>query len=277
MLWSNDFLHCALWPLVERYLFPRWLLSTMWLEVCVFSLSEGLRLFTASKKWIWLSGQWTLALSKPLDNQHFRFSQDHSGSNPQVKRRANRSIRLFKSCCIHYTVRNIQSNGDINRIPLCWSRWWKPKTGFTRLRPTSESSVDSAERTRRSCTEETDIHYRFVFQWTRTLRIQLCAGRLCRRIRSHDCLSNRSWYVLTNIFISPPNVSSSKDSVRRKRQILPRKFSLTLDCRMQNQRGNVVGQMLYRNSLDCVQKVFRNEGIKGFYRGLGPQLIVGLS
>lgn len=44
--------------------------------------------------------------------------------------------------------------------------------------------------------------------------------------------------------------------------------------RMQNQRGNVVGQLLYKNSLDCVQKVFRNEGVRGFYRGLGPQLIV---
>ncbi|KZT27699.1 mitochondrial carrier [Neolentinus lepideus HHB14362 ss-1] len=43
--------------------------------------------------------------------------------------------------------------------------------------------------------------------------------------------------------------------------------------RMQNQRSTVVGQLLYKNSLDCVQKVFRNEGILGFYRGLGPQLI----
>ena len=43
---------------------------------------------------------------------------------------------------------------------------------------------------------------------------------------------------------------------------------------MQNQRSNVVGQMLYKNSLDCAQKIFRNEGVLGFYRGLGPQLIV---
>jgi solute carrier family 25 (mitochondrial aspartate/glutamate transporter), member 12/13 len=43
---------------------------------------------------------------------------------------------------------------------------------------------------------------------------------------------------------------------------------------MQNQRGNVVGQLLYENSMDCVRKVFRNEGALGFYRGLGPQLIV---
>jgi solute carrier family 25 (mitochondrial aspartate/glutamate transporter), member 12/13 len=42
---------------------------------------------------------------------------------------------------------------------------------------------------------------------------------------------------------------------------------------MQNQRGNVVGQLLYENSLDCVRKVFRNEGALGFYRGLGPQLV----
>jgi hypothetical protein len=44
---------------------------------------------------------------------------------------------------------------------------------------------------------------------------------------------------------------------------------------MQNQRSTVVGQMLYKNSIDCAQKIFRNEGFLGFYRGIGPQLIVG--
>lgn len=43
--------------------------------------------------------------------------------------------------------------------------------------------------------------------------------------------------------------------------------------RMQNQRSTVVGQMLYKNSVDCARKIFRNEGFIGFYRGLGPQLI----
>ncbi|KAF9515850.1 hypothetical protein BS47DRAFT_1381273 [Hydnum rufescens UP504] len=47
--------------------------------------------------------------------------------------------------------------------------------------------------------------------------------------------------------------------------------------RMQNQRSNVVGQLLYKNSLDCVQKVWRNEGFVGFYSGIGPQLIVQYS
>ena len=42
---------------------------------------------------------------------------------------------------------------------------------------------------------------------------------------------------------------------------------------MQNQRSTVVGQMLYKNSIDCAKKILRNEGFKGFYRGLGPQLI----
>ena len=44
---------------------------------------------------------------------------------------------------------------------------------------------------------------------------------------------------------------------------------------MQNQRSSVVGQLLYQNSIDCARKIFRNEGFLGFYRGLGPQLIVG--
>lgn len=43
---------------------------------------------------------------------------------------------------------------------------------------------------------------------------------------------------------------------------------------MQNQRSTIVGQLLYKNSLDCVKKVFRNEGFLGFYRGIGPQLVV---
>lgn len=43
---------------------------------------------------------------------------------------------------------------------------------------------------------------------------------------------------------------------------------------MQNQRSTVVGQMLYKNSLDCAKKILRNEGFRGFYRGIGPQLIV---
>jgi solute carrier family 25 aspartate/glutamate transporter 12/13 len=43
---------------------------------------------------------------------------------------------------------------------------------------------------------------------------------------------------------------------------------------MQNQRTTVVGQVLYKNSLDCARKILRNEGFLGFYRGLGPQLIV---
>ncbi|GAA5890987.1 hypothetical protein JCM6882_008874 [Rhodosporidiobolus microsporus] len=43
--------------------------------------------------------------------------------------------------------------------------------------------------------------------------------------------------------------------------------------RMQNQRSKVVGELLYKNSLDCVKKVYKNEGLTGFYRGLPPQLI----
>jgi len=45
--------------------------------------------------------------------------------------------------------------------------------------------------------------------------------------------------------------------------------------RMQNQRSTVVGQLLYKNSLDCVRKIIRNEGVFGFYSGIGPQLVVG--
>ena len=58
------------------------------------------------------------------------------------------------------------------------------------------------------------------------------------------------------------------DTISRSKLI---HFSVT---RMQNQRSTIVGQLLYKNSLDCVKKVFHNEGFLGFYRGLGPQLIV---
>jgi solute carrier family 25 (mitochondrial aspartate/glutamate transporter), member 12/13 len=43
--------------------------------------------------------------------------------------------------------------------------------------------------------------------------------------------------------------------------------------RMQNQRSSRVGEMLYKNSIDCAKKVFKNEGVKGFYSGVLPQLI----
>lgn len=66
------------------------------------------------------------------------------------------------------------------------------------------------------------------------------------------------------------------DSVSYSKKKTPRIIRLNYSpChRIQNQRTTVVGQVLYKNSLDCASKIFRNEGILGFYRGLGPQLIV---
>ncbi|KAJ3297930.1 mitochondrial aspartate-glutamate transporter agc1 [Blyttiomyces sp. JEL0837] len=43
--------------------------------------------------------------------------------------------------------------------------------------------------------------------------------------------------------------------------------------RMQNQRAKVVGELLYKNSIDCFKKVVKNEGVKGLYSGLLPQLL----
>ncbi|KAL5329422.1 hypothetical protein ACEPPN_002934 [Leptodophora sp. 'Broadleaf-Isolate-01'] len=43
--------------------------------------------------------------------------------------------------------------------------------------------------------------------------------------------------------------------------------------RMQNQRSSRVGEMLYKNSLDCAKKVIRNEGFRGLYSGVLPQLV----
>lgn len=43
---------------------------------------------------------------------------------------------------------------------------------------------------------------------------------------------------------------------------------------MQNQRSaSIVGELMYRNSMDCARKVIRHEGIFGLYRGLLPQLV----
>uniref|UniRef100_A0A914BUP8 EF-hand domain-containing protein n=1 Tax=Acrobeloides nanus TaxID=290746 RepID=A0A914BUP8_9BILA len=47
--------------------------------------------------------------------------------------------------------------------------------------------------------------------------------------------------------------------------------------RMQNQRtgstGSYVGEVFYKNSLDCFKKVVKFEGVMGLYRGLLPQII----
>lgn len=37
--------------------------------------------------------------------------------------------------------------------------------------------------------------------------------------------------------------------------------------RLQNQRGGLAGEIMYKNSLDCFWKVLRGEGIVGLYRG----------
>jgi solute carrier family 25 (mitochondrial aspartate/glutamate transporter), member 12/13 len=42
---------------------------------------------------------------------------------------------------------------------------------------------------------------------------------------------------------------------------------------MQNQRSSIVGELAYRNSIDCFKKVIRHEGVLGLYRGIVPQLI----
>jgi solute carrier family 25 (mitochondrial aspartate/glutamate transporter), member 12/13 len=43
--------------------------------------------------------------------------------------------------------------------------------------------------------------------------------------------------------------------------------------RMQNQRSSRVGEKLYTNSIDCARKVLRNEGFRGLYSGVLPQLV----
>ena len=43
--------------------------------------------------------------------------------------------------------------------------------------------------------------------------------------------------------------------------------------RMQNQRSSGVGHRLYDNSIDCFRKIVRNEGFRGLYAGVLPQLI----
>ncbi|VDM54948.1 unnamed protein product [Angiostrongylus costaricensis] len=44
--------------------------------------------------------------------------------------------------------------------------------------------------------------------------------------------------------------------------------------RMQNQRsGSFVGEVMYKNSLDCFKKVIKFEGLLGLYRGLLPQIV----
>ena len=43
--------------------------------------------------------------------------------------------------------------------------------------------------------------------------------------------------------------------------------------RMQNQRSTNPGARLYNNSLDCAKKIIKNEGFRGLYAGVLPQLV----
>lgn len=46
--------------------------------------------------------------------------------------------------------------------------------------------------------------------------------------------------------------------------------------RMQNQRGKgIVGQVMYKNGIECFQSVLKHEGVRGLYSGLVPQLVGG--
>ena len=90
----------------------------------------------------------------------------------------------------------------------------------------------------------------------------------------------QSRYVVLSLngnLTETPAFGSALDAVRlgyvRILYSIPNLFTFSV-VRMQNQRSTIVGQLLYKNSLDCVKKVLRNEGVLGFYRGLGPQLIV---
>ena len=37
--------------------------------------------------------------------------------------------------------------------------------------------------------------------------------------------------------------------------------------RLQNQRGSIAGEIMYKNSFDCFRKVIKFEGFRGLYRG----------
>lgn len=96
-------------------------------------------------------------------------------------------------------------------------------------------------------------------------------------LNSFSLLQSR--YVVLSVngnLTETPAFGSALDAVRfgyvRMLYSIPNSF--TFSVRMQNQRSTIVGQLLYKNSLDCVKKVLRNEGLLGFYRGLGPQLVV---
>ena len=45
---------------------------------------------------------------------------------------------------------------------------------------------------------------------------------------------------------------------------------------MQNQRKQIVGQVMYKNGIDCFKKVVQTEGVLGLYSGLLPQLVGGI-
>ena len=44
--------------------------------------------------------------------------------------------------------------------------------------------------------------------------------------------------------------------------------------RMQNQRGSIAGEIMYKHSFDCFVKVIKNEGFVGLYRGMGTPLLI---
>ncbi|OLL26796.1 Calcium-binding mitochondrial carrier protein Aralar1, partial [Neolecta irregularis DAH-3] len=114
------------------------------------------------------------------------------------------------------------------------------------------------------------------------------SGRLS--VSDFEKVVDASWREpLTSI--SKPRVKSKSDSASFLHDVAQSLYHFTLGAfagafgativypidliktRMQNQRSKVVGELLYKNSIDCAKKVITNEGVKGLYSGLLPQLV----
>lgn len=83
---------------------------------------------------------------------------------------------------------------------------------------------------------------------------------------SLSILSGVCWWRLVLPSVCSKTISLSTLSATGATAVYPIDLVKT---RMQNQRGSLPGEIMYRNSLDCFVKVVRNEGVFGLYRGKG--------
>lgn len=217
------------------------------------------------------------------------FGAGHSRDGPRREGRAgslrplsgwqDHLARFHEPRLSHDAVRDLLAHGGGHHLPLCAARdlgWREASAWAARLWELVGCQVGAAAACRREQGEEGDGDGAARDRKGASLRGSRGGGRweLTLPVSAVGVLLRSRWYCWWIGGDSGIPYRLDQGSSLRPMPALLTLTQVRPQTRMQNQRSKVVGELLYKNSLDCVRKVYKNEGFIGFYRGLPPQLIV---